>query len=77
MNDFVMIGGAFAAAVAVFTMFMMYSIYGGVHDSLRNAKVGNVYNFMYEQPVSGERERYLAKVIDVTTLSEDSIRNLS
>ena len=77
MNDFVMIGGAFAAAVAVFTMFMMYSIYGGVHDSLRNAKVGNVYNFMYEQPVSGERERYLANVIDVTTLSEDSIRNLN
>jgi len=77
MNDFVMVGGAIAVVVTAFTVFVMYAIYGGVHDSLRNAKVGSVYNFMYEQPVSGERERYLAKVLEVATLSEDSIRKLN
>ena len=77
MNDFIMVGGAIAIGVGVFSSFILYAIYGGVHDSLRNAKVGSIYNFMYEQPVTGDRERYLAKVIDVTTLSEDSIRNLN
>jgi len=77
MNDFVMVGGAVAVVVGTFAAFIMYAIYGGVHDSLRNAKVGSVYNFMYEQPVSGERERYLAKVLEVATLSEDSIRKLN
>jgi len=44
---------------------------------LENAKIGEIYNFVYRQPVTGTPERYLAKVIDVTTLSEDSIRNLN
>lgn len=73
----VVISGIVMVVVGVVGLLAIYSVYGGVHDSLRNAKVGSVYNFMYEQPVSGERERYLAKVIDVTTLSEDSIRNLN
>lgn len=73
----VVISGIVMVVVGVFGLLAIYSVYGGVHDSLRNAKVGSVYNFMYEQPVTGDRERYLAKVIDVTTLSEDSIRNLN
>ena len=72
-----MISGIVMVVVGVFGLLAIYSVYGGVHDSLRNAKVGSVYNFMYEQPVTGDRERYLAKVIDITTLSEDSIRNLN
>ena len=73
----VMISGVAMVVVGVVGLLAIYSVYGGVHDSLRNAKVGSVYNFMYEQPVSGDRERYLAKVIGVTMLSEDSIRNLN
>ena len=72
-----MISGIVMVVVGVFGLLAIYSVYGGVHDSLRNAKVGSVYNFMYEQPVTGDRERYLAKVIDITTLSEDSIRSLN
>jgi hypothetical protein len=50
----------------------------GVHGSLANAKVGEVYNFEYEQPYHGERKRILAKVIEpVLTLDEQSIRRLN
>lgn len=65
------------AGVCMVGMFVVYGVYGGVHDSLRNARVGQVYNFVYEQPVHGYSERYLAKVLDVSTLSEDSIRRLN
>ena len=67
-----------AAVCGVIAGVVLYNfLFTGPRDSLQNARVGEVYNFVYQQPVTGDRERYLAKVIDVTTLSEDSIRNLN
>lgn len=56
---------------------VVWGVYGGGRYSLRNARVGEVYNFTYEQPLEGEPSRYLAKVIDVHTLSSDSIERLN
>lgn len=76
MNDLnVLIACGFAAVCLA--GFVMFHIYSGVHDSLINAKVGKVYNFIYEQPLHGQPERYMARVIDVYQLSEDSIRRLN
>jgi hypothetical protein len=77
MNDFVvnaMIGGLVVCGVVGFVLFHIYS---GLSDSLSAAKIGNVYHFEYEQPVSGDPERFMAKVISVHRLSEDSIKRLN
>ena len=42
-----------------------------------NAKSGRVYNFDYIQPVTGGRERFLAKVISNEKWTEDEIRGLN
>ena len=59
MSDFLMI--CFVAAVIFCTTF--YCVYRGVYGSLSSANLGEVYNFHYLQPLTGEYERYLAKVI--------------
>ena len=66
-------GGVALACVA----FALFHIYGGLRDSLSNAKVGSVYNFLYEQPLHGEPERYMARVLEVHRLSQDSINRLN
>jgi hypothetical protein len=77
MSDltFVVVGG-FVVATAV-AAFLAYAIYGGSKGSLSSAKIGEVYNFVYEQPAKGDPERYLAKVLDVCTLDSHSIRRLN
>ena len=45
-------------------MFGVYAVYGGSRAELCNARVGEVYNFEYLQPVSGDSKRVLAKVIE-------------
>ena len=42
-----------------------------------HAKSGRVYNFDYIQPVTGGRERFLAKVIGNDKWTEDEIRGLN
>lgn len=55
--------------------FAYYAVYGGRKADLANAKVGQVFNFEYLQPLNGEPERYLAKVIEpVATLDESWIK---
>ena len=54
-----------------------FHTYYGVYDSLTNAVIGDVYNFQYEQPVTGERNRYLVKVKNIHILSEYDIRRLN
>lgn len=55
--------------------FGYYSVYGGRKANLVDAKVGQVFNFEYLQPLNGEPERYLAKVIEpVATLDESWIK---
>lgn len=77
MNDIVLFGGLFAVIAGLLVAFTLYSIYGGVHGSLGNATPGEVYNFVYQQPHHGDPERYLAKVIEVHTLDDNSIRRLN
>ena len=78
MNDlfYVVIGAAvlFAGFLAVFA----FQVYNGLHSSLTSARVGDIFNFEYEQPYHGEPERILARVIEpVHTLDEYQIRQLN
>lgn len=77
MDSVFLIGGIAVVVMASLVSFLFYSVYGGVHASLNNAKIGEVYNFSYEQPVTGYPERYLAKVVDVHTLDQHSINRLN
>ena len=77
MNDAVAICFFFAIAICLMMLFSLYHIYGGVHDSLANASVGTVYNFRYQQPLTGDYERYLAKVVNVRKLDQFEIGRLN
>ena len=46
-------------------------------DSVIDNCVTPVYNFEYEQPVTGDAERYMAKVLSVHRLSNESIQRLN
>ncbi|NDC96332.1 hypothetical protein EB118_19865 [bacterium] len=67
MSDYVVLCGV------VFVVFcaMIYGVYYGVYGSLSSARIGEVYNFYYLQPLTGEYERYLAKVIAKRDMRED------
>lgn len=52
--------------------FGFYSVYGGRSANLADAKVGQVFNFEYLQPLNGEPERYLAKVIEPVSAVDDT-----
>lgn len=77
MNDLIVFGGIFAGVVAVLVGFAWFHVYRGVHDSLSNAKVGQVYNFKYLQPVTDVPERFMAKVVSIQTFSEDYLSRLN
>lgn len=80
MNDMsVYLGvGLLVAGVVGLVLFAAYNTVRGVHGSLANARVGEVYNFDYEQPYHGESHRVLAKVIEpVYTLDDAAIRRLN
>jgi hypothetical protein len=66
MSDFLVI--CFVAAVIFCATF--YCVYRGVYGSLSSASLGEVYNFHYLQPLTGEYERYLAKVISKRDMKE-------
>ena len=72
MNDMMLFG----LVVAVFA-FTGFHIYRGVRDSLSNARIGSIYNFEYIQPVTGEPERYMARVLEVHRFSDDYISRLN
>lgn len=77
MNDMVYLGIGIVAFMACVLFIIGLNTYSGVHGSLKNAKIGEVYNFIYEQPLNGEPERYLAKIVDVYVMSDDAIRRLN
>ena len=78
MNDVILFGSIFAGVVACLLAFAGFHIYRGVHGSLADAQVGEVYNFEYLQPHHGDPVRVLARVIEpVYTLSDDRIRRLN
>jgi len=76
MNEVnVLIGaGLLVAGVVALVAFWLFS---GVRGNLANARVGEVYNFEYEQPLHGDPDRFLARVLDVTTLDDAAIRRLN
>lgn len=74
-----MIGAMVCAAVVCgLVLFAVYAMYYGYRADLANARVGQVFNFEYLQPLNGEPERYLAKVIEpVLTLDDNHIRRMN
>lgn len=77
MNDTILMVG-FGVFAAIVCCAVLFSIVHGVRGSLTDAKVGQVYNFEYEQPHHGEPERVLARVIEpVHTLDDFQIRRLN
>jgi hypothetical protein len=77
MNDMIVFGTIFTCVTACLLAFCSYHIYRGLHGSLACASVGDVYNFEYLQPNTGEHERFLVKVIGVHTLSAETISRLN
>ena len=78
MNDVFTVGALFGlVGIALISYLGFHAIYGGPKASLHTAKVGEVYNFDYLQPMAGDPERYLAKVLEVHKLSNDSIVRLN
>jgi hypothetical protein len=77
MNDVILFGSILAAVAAAVVGFVFYSVYGGSKASLANAQDGQVYNFVYQQPLHGTHERFLAKVIGKQTLTADQIAKLN
>jgi hypothetical protein len=77
MDNMFLVAGVVFAVVGLVAMFAVYGIYGGVHGTLSTARVGEVYNFLYNQPLHGEPERFMARVVDIHTLDDNSIRRLN
>lgn len=77
MSEFVLSAIVSTVVLVGLVSFVLFHIYRGLHDSLSNARVGSVYNFEYQQPVTGDPERYMAKVLSVHRLSNDSIQRLN
>lgn len=72
--EYVVFGIAVCCAVVAFALF---HIYMGIHASLSNANVGEIYNFQYLQPKSGDHERYMVKILGVHTLTAEQIQRLN
>ena len=77
MNDFIVSVLVSTVCLVGLVGFVLFHIYRGLNDSLITARIGSVYNFEYEQPVTGDPERFMAKVISVHRLSNDSIARLN
>lgn len=77
MSDFVVLSGIAFGVVCAVVGFVFYSVYGGSKASLANAQEGQVFNFVYEQPLQGTHERFLARVIGKQTLTADQIAKLN
>lgn len=77
MNYAILAAAVVGVALAAFAVTAFAYGVRGVRDDLANAEIGRVYNFDYLQPLTGESNRYRAKVIDVWTLDEAGIRRLN
>tara|TARA_Y100000385_G_scaffold130169_1_gene135492 strand:- start:132 stop:515 length:384 start_codon:yes stop_codon:yes gene_type:complete len=77
MNDFAILVLALGVAAICLVAFGAYVCFGGRQASLVDAEVGQVYNFEYLQPLHGENERHLAKVIEKTVLTDRAIEALN
>lgn len=62
MDYVALVVGVVAVAVSMIAFVGYNSVYGGSRANLAEAQLGKVYNFVYDQPLNGEPERFLAKV---------------
>jgi len=77
-SDMLMTLVAVGAVLIGLAGLVAFNFYSGISGSLTNARVGEVYNFDYEQPLHGDHKRILAKVIEpVYTLEDSTIRRLN
>lgn len=69
---------SFVMVVAVFCggYYLHRGMYSGENTSLSEAKVGEVYHFIYNQPATGSPERFLAKVVSVREMRDDELIRL-
>ena len=75
MNEMVLIG---ALVVGVVGMFALAIGFYGTPATLCEAKVGEVYNFDYLQPLNGESKRWMAKVVEpVCNLDDNAISRMN
>ena len=77
MNDTILFGSIFAGVAAMLIGFAAFHIYRGVKASLTTAQIGTVYNFEYVQPVTGEPERFMARVLEVQRFSDQYLSRLN
>ncbi len=77
MNDFAILALALGVAAICLVAFGAYVCFGGRKANLADAEVGQVFNFEYLQPLHGDSERHLAKVIEKTVLSDRAIETLN
>jgi len=69
---------AVVACVAGLIVCSVYDLVWGKSEDLCNAKVGQIYNFEYMQPLNGTPERYRAKVIEpVCRLDDNTIARMN
>jgi hypothetical protein len=64
-DDMVLFAILGCVAIAGIAAYVYFHIYRGIYGSLASARIGDVYNFRYVQPLTGTYERYLAKVVKV------------
>lgn len=76
-NEVLVYGFCVACAVACVIAFALYHVYHGIHGNLTNARIGDVFNFEYLQPHKGDPERFLVKVVDIITLSDNHVKRLN
>lgn len=78
MNDDIVLFAVLGiVACLIVAAYVYYHIYRGVYGSLASARIGDVYNFRYVQPLTGTYERYLAKVVSVCKLDDYWLNRLN
>ena len=76
MNNILVLFGVVSFLGVIAGMLGLF--FTGRKATLCEAKVGEVYNFEYLQPLNGERKRWLAKVVEpVAQLTDDQIARLN
>lgn len=76
MNDMILFGGAVAIGIVFLAAYV--ACFGGKSASLCDAKIGEVFNFEYLQPLAGEAKRVRAKVIEpVVHLDNAAIQRMN
>jgi hypothetical protein len=74
MNWYVILCGIVVCIVSIAAILYYH---GGNYSTLTNSNIGYVYNFEYQQPLTGKYDRYCAKVIAIRKLSTEERNNLN